>query len=355
MDSHNIRMCHGSVTIEDLIHIGKGIFTNGVYFVFRIAKHIISLRFINDGLDCSIYTFEHGIHTSDSFSQQTDYDTGGLNADFPNIFISLPHDMLFVCSQLHAQKPQFTYTLHIHSLPQLITCEQNCALSSSHLTSVHIESREDLMSFMENICFDEFYTRYTDAETMSRHLNMVKENHSLHALNKGEFWSNMIHIGDGLFLYKGGVVCRIGKCIIRANDTFEAFLFSNESKVTTLRRFYNGLFFIESPKHIYDMCNLNISLEHSCSKYKCIATPIYTGCTNPFNYYVSLHIDNNPVFKVVDSSRKKHPKKKTFCDDKIWTMYRIPNDDVLSVLKKHKKQLLESIYNSLILIKRINE
>lgn len=355
MGSH-LCECHSSVIIEGLVHVGNNLFTNGTDFVFRISKHIVSLQFIGEQIICSIYTYKNGEHNSEAFDSYIENEMRSTNNKSPNINMCMSHDMQFKCCQLLLEHPEnVTYTIHINSLPELTTDEHNCVLTSCYLTCVYIENKDKLLSFMKNTYFEDFYKLYCNSYYMSRSLSVVKKYETIHAIHKGDTWINMIHVGNGLFLYKESVVCRVGNCLIKATpQIFEAILYSNECKDTTLKRFCAGMFFTQGKKlhtaQIYDICNLNINIKHNCFKYQSISTPIRMSGPHLSNYSVSLHIEKQPVFKIPDVSQKTHSLKFNCYENTHWILYRISND-VQSVLKEHKRHALTNIYKAMNLIK----
>jgi hypothetical protein len=348
--------CHSTVIIEGLIHVGNNLFTNGTNFVFRIAKQIISLRFIGEQIICYIYKYKSGEHNSKAFDSYIENEIGSTNNKSPNIIMCMPNDMQFKCCQLLLEHPEnVTYTIYINSLPELTTDEHNCVLVSCYLTCVCIEDKDKLFIFMKNTYFEEFYQLYCDSYYMSRSLSVVQKYDAIHAVHKGDTWTGLLHICDGIFLFKESLVCRVVNCLIKATpQAFEAFLYSNECKDTTLKRFRAGMFFKQGKKshnaQIYDICNLNISIKHNCSKYQSIATPIHTSKYFVSNYSVSLHIEKQPLFKISDVSQKT-PSLKFICyENTHWILYRISNG-VQSVLKEHKRDTLTNIYKAMNLIK----
>lgn len=358
-------LSHNSVRIENLIHIGNNIYTDGLVYIFRVLDYIICITYKSASLDiCYVYKY-----TSANDPDYINHERGYMRSSLI-MNLTFPRNFTFSCVDLLMEKSNSpSYTLYINSLPRLLNGTHNCTLLSHRLESFELESREKLINLMENTpSFQFFYKQFLTVENMSKQVMFdttltnfqnyppysVQLSSPIVTLVDNELWENLVHIGNGIYCsLTKGIVCKVGISLInitynKSTKTFSftATLHSNKSADLTFKTFLNGIYFsADLSSHIHQPADLDLKIIHRCRNFNMSAVSIETGKFNSVT--IHHHLIFNQCTPSIHSS--------SFCDRDIhWNLYRI-NSNVEETLKKYQNYFLSNIYKALEIVKKINE
>ena len=356
-------LAHSDVRIENLIHIGNNIYTDGSVYIFRVIDYIICLIYNSASSDiCHIYKYTSANDNDDCIIHER-----GYMRSSPIMNITFPDKFTFSCVDLLIQNPRKpTYTIYINSLPRLINGTHNCTLLSHRLELLQAKSRQDLLQLMESTSsFQFFYKQFSIVESISKQilsdtpLNNF-QGYSLQltppivTLFDNEQWRNLVHIGSGIYCsLTKGIVCKIGVSLINIiynksskMFSFTATLHSNKGTNLTYENFLSGIYFSSDINlRIQQSSDLNLKIIHKCSNCNMYAVAIEMGKLNSIT--IHRHLVFNQCTPSIHSSN--------VCDRDIhWNLYKI-DSGVEEALKKYKNYFLSNIYKALEIVKKISE